>query len=141
MKKDVKALLKNGEVFNVAMIQQINAATAHDLTKQEDNVHFEKSIGPISTLTLPHFSVLTGTKLAEMLQWDPLWDEIQCAKCQILTAPLGFLFSDKLQILEQVFCHLQELMVTTGWSFFLESPFIYNRWLLSAFFPLSFWVP
>lgn len=35
---------KNGEVFNVAMIQQINAATAHDLTKQEDNVHFTKSL-------------------------------------------------------------------------------------------------
>lgn len=42
MKKYVNALFKNGEVFNVAMIQQINAATVHDLTKQEDNVHFEK---------------------------------------------------------------------------------------------------
>lgn len=43
MKKYVKALFKNGEVFNLAVIQQINAATEHDLTKQEDNVNFEKS--------------------------------------------------------------------------------------------------
>lgn len=40
--KRLKVLLKNWEVFNVAMIQQINAATTHDLMKQEDNVHLKK---------------------------------------------------------------------------------------------------
>lgn len=81
--------------------------------------HFGPILSP--TLTPP---ILTGTKLIEVLQQDPVWDETKCAKCQILTAPLGFLFSDKLQILEQIFCHLQELMVSTGWSFCLEIPFI-----------------
>lgn len=96
--------------------------------------------GPIfsPTLTPP---ILTGTKLVQVLQQDPVWDETKDAKCQILTAPLGFLFSDKLQILEQVFCCLQESMVTTGRSFRLEIPFTWDRWLLSAFFPPSFWVP
>lgn len=72
MKKDVKALFKNGEVFNVAMIQQTNAATAHDLTKQEDNVHFEKCSFWSHFLTHAHSPILTGTKLTQVLWQDPV---------------------------------------------------------------------
>lgn len=91
--KDVKVLFENGEVFNKAMTQIINVAMVHDLMKQEENVSFEKLFWS-HFLTQTHSPLLTGTELTKVLQHDPVWDETKHAKCQILTAPLGFLFSD-----------------------------------------------
>lgn len=76
----MKVLFENGEVFNVAMIQQINAARAHDPTKQEDYVHFGK-------LFWSHFLTLAHSPHTHQARWGApegscvRWDQMPNPHC------------------------------------------------------------